>query len=90
MVTDHTVLRPKIAVGGEYRRNRVHLRKSQEPPFNTDDELSYDIASPHEHNNEADQVHTGEAHTGDADKALPPQRRIPRQRKPPKIVHKIY
>ena len=54
MVTDHTVLRLKIAVGGEYRRNRVHLQKSQEPPFNTDDELPYGIASPHEYNNEAD------------------------------------
>ena len=85
MVTDHTVLRPKMGEW-EYRWNKVHLRKSQEPPFNTDDELPYDIASPHEYNDEADQVHTGEAHTGDADKALPPQRRIQRQRKPPSYL----
>ena len=70
--------------GRKYRRNRIHLRKSQESPFNTDDELPYDTASFHEYNDEADhpEPKPADTHASDA-KALPPQRRIQWQRKPP-------
>ena len=61
--------------GRKYRRNRIHLRKSQESPFNTDDELPYDTASFHEYNDEADhpEPKPADTHASDA-KALPPQR----------------